>query len=375
MIFDAQFVSQSLAQNAVAPSSLNKSVAANERKYLLVVSRGVLCAIEMSCVREVHLLPEIAPLPQSPRFVTGVFNLRGVVVPLVDLAIRLGKPPRRAQLSDGLVIVESERLFALAVDEVREIIAISPSQIEAPPLNIEYSIVAGMTHQDGEIVMILNVSRLLDFDGSTQDHAPFETDDHDTEDDERAIFRERARRLATLQSDAQTGSIVGFQTAQESSVAIARVVLGGEVCGVRLTQVREFCALQPFAKVPCCPPHIVGQMNLRGDIVTLLDVRAQLGFSSSAFSSEVSEEATVETVVVVASLGDNAGLGDDLLGILVEKVHDVIAVRESDLRAVPPSSRAPDKYSGAVLHNEKLMVLLDLPAILGDANLVVDEVC
>src|SRR6185436_21126644 len=84
--------------------------------------------------------------------------------------------------------------------------------------------------------------------------------------EERAILRERA---------------LGLMPAGESQdrfhlMPLAVVSLNGEYFAVDLNLVREFGTIHHVTPVPCCPPHIVGQMNLRGDILTLVDIRGAL---------------------------------------------------------------------------------------------------
>ena len=397
---------------------------ASEILCLLVSSRGALYGIEAARVREIHALPAISPLPRAPRFVAGIINVRGEIVLVIDLATRLGQTPCAPQLSDGLVVLQREpsphepsqrelsphelsqhelsqrelsqrdlssrqlQQIALRVDEVRGIVLLPLSRIEATPFAIEYSIVSGTTHWNGEIVLLLNASHLLKNGAAFNE--PHETDDAEMSQSAasatqaenatqaasatQAVFRARAEQLAfapqASRDAAMQRSPISLGEDAGSATAMARVVLGGEERGVVLTQVREFCALDDFAPVPCCPPHILGQMNLRGEIVTLLDIAPQLGLTSQ-WNKEPSRHLPNARVVIVnvAQRRDEVGL----VGIVVEEVCDVLLLRPDEMRAVPAASRACDKLHGAVLHNDKWIPVLDLPALLSDADLIVDE--
>ena len=83
---------------------------------------------------------------------------------------------------------------------------------------------------------------------------------------EREILLERARSLASNLEERSASQ----------HIPLAIVGLGGEYFGVELATVREFTDLQRITPVPCCPSFIVGDMNLRGDILTVVDIRQAL---------------------------------------------------------------------------------------------------
>src|SRR5205814_10252811 len=112
---------------------------------------------------------------------------------------------------------------------------------------------------------------------------------------ERAVFQERAR---TLSQPMEAQDYAGLRP-----LAVTR--LGPEVFGFPLDVVTEFAAVGSVTRVPCCPPHILGQMNLRGDILTLIDIRSALQVPNGASIAK-------ETVVVQS--------GDMLVGINVDEV-------------------------------------------------------
>lgn len=360
--------------HARSVDSLDDNHTRIDEKYLLLMSRGALYAIEVTCVREVHALPSLKTLPQAPHFVAGVVNVRGEVLPVVDLAARLGQVSRTPRLSDGLVVLQTPlRRVALWVEEVRDIAAFANDQIEDAPFASASSLVSHLTHCDGEVVFLLQASRLLEAEieekievdaNHIEAEAVLSGDQNDVAD---AVFQARAQRLALVSAEvsAEVSSPGALSLGAKATIAVARVVIGGEERGVVLTQVREFCALENFAPIPCCPPHIVGQMNLRGEVVTLLDVAPRLGLRSS------SRAKTAGQVVVVKTRNANEEAG--LVGIVIESVSDVLSLREHEMRAVPTSSRATDKMCCAILHDERWIPVLDLPAILSDADLEVDE--
>jgi purine-binding chemotaxis protein CheW len=90
-------------------------------------------ALALGQVERVFRMVELAPLPSAPAIVTGVIDLHGALVPVVNARERFHLPPRAARLSDQLLVVRaSGRLLALVVDGVEAVRAVPPAAIAAP---------------------------------------------------------------------------------------------------------------------------------------------------------------------------------------------------------------------------------------------------
>jgi purine-binding chemotaxis protein CheW len=168
---------------------------------------------------------------------------------------------------------------------------------------------------------------------------------------EREILLERARNL-TSGFEGQSGP---------PQIPLAVVGLSGEYFGVELETVREFTDLQRITPVPCCPDYIVGDMNLRGDILTVVDIRR-------ALHMPVVEADPSAKVIVVP-------VGDGLAGVLVDQVFDVFNLDPFALTAVPSAIKAINGtyLKGTVSCHGKVLAILDLPKILTDGGLTVNE--
>src|SRR5690349_14814383 len=99
--------------------------------HLIFTLRGSVYGVPASAVREILWLPELTPVEESPRYVAGVLNLRGRIVPVIDLNIRFGLAPRRCRLEDSVIILEGEgSLAGLIVTAVRDVWDIPPDAVE-----------------------------------------------------------------------------------------------------------------------------------------------------------------------------------------------------------------------------------------------------
>jgi purine-binding chemotaxis protein CheW len=138
-------------------------------QYLSFYLENEVFAFGISSVREVLELTKITKVPRTPEFMRGVINLRGSVVPVVDLRLKLGMPEAEHTLDTCIVIVEIELdkellVVGMLVDSVQEVAEIGPEDIDPAPslgTNIKADFLNGMGKRQDEFVMILDIDRVL----------------------------------------------------------------------------------------------------------------------------------------------------------------------------------------------------------------------
>ena len=148
----------------------------NERKelsqYLTFRLDDELFALNVSQVREVLDMSPITKVPKSPGFMKGVINVRGSVVPVIDLRIKFGLPEKETDLETRIIIMdlvlddESTVIGALA-DSVHEVKDLDQSRIEAPPkLGARWrsEFIKGIGKSDDQFIMILDIDRVFSSD-------------------------------------------------------------------------------------------------------------------------------------------------------------------------------------------------------------------
>ncbi len=146
--------------------------AAEQRQYLTFMLGEEMFAIGILAIREIIEYGNVTTVPMMPRAVRGVINLRGSVVPVLDLAARFGRPPSQVHRRTCIVIVEVARgeerqELGVMVDAVSEVLEIPEAEIEPPPnfgARVRVDFIAGMGKVDGRFVIILNVNKVLDVD-------------------------------------------------------------------------------------------------------------------------------------------------------------------------------------------------------------------
>ncbi|MBT8448492.1 MAG: chemotaxis protein CheW [Gammaproteobacteria bacterium] len=152
--------------------SLNPSheqVATNEAtEYLSFRIAENEYSVDITSVREIRGWTRTTSLPHSPHFVRGVINLRGTVLPVVDLALRLGFETSEPQDRNVIIVVDvGERVMGLRVDAVSDILSFEPEQLQLPP-DIASSpsnrFVKALTVLEETMVRILDLEAVLPSD-------------------------------------------------------------------------------------------------------------------------------------------------------------------------------------------------------------------
>ncbi len=121
--------------------------------------------VPISMVREIVRVPEITAVPNAPAHVEGVINLRGKIVPVVDLRRRFGQTDLQANKKNRILVVElADKIVGLMVQSASEVMKIPPSEIESPDNLMqegEQNCVTGVGKLHGRLILLLDLARVL----------------------------------------------------------------------------------------------------------------------------------------------------------------------------------------------------------------------
>jgi purine-binding chemotaxis protein CheW len=141
-------------------------------QYLTFKLGDEVFALDIGKVREVLDFTLIAKVPQTPDFMLGVINLRGTVVPVVDMRLKLAMTETETTVNTCIIIVEIEidaevTVLGALVDSVQEVMDLDPDQIEPPPrigtrLNTKF--IKGMGKREEKFLIILDVDKVFSAD-------------------------------------------------------------------------------------------------------------------------------------------------------------------------------------------------------------------
>ncbi|HUL95332.1 MAG TPA: chemotaxis protein CheW [Usitatibacter sp.] len=121
-------------------------------------------AIDILQVREIRAHEAVTRIAQAPRYVKGVINLRGAIVPIIDLRARFGLPPVAESSTVVIIVSLGERLTGVVADGVCDVVALMPGQVRpAPALRgaIDASFIVGIAPIDGRMLIVADVATLV----------------------------------------------------------------------------------------------------------------------------------------------------------------------------------------------------------------------
>ncbi|MBP7232730.1 MAG: purine-binding chemotaxis protein CheW [Syntrophaceae bacterium] len=142
------------------------------RQYLAFKMDGEVFALDVSQVREILDYTKITKVPQTPDYMKGVINLRGAVVPVVDMRLKFNMPSQERTVNTCIIVVEvhleeEQAVLGVLVDSVQAVFGLEPSKVEPPPrigtkLNTDF--ILGMGKRGEDLVIILDVDRIFSLD-------------------------------------------------------------------------------------------------------------------------------------------------------------------------------------------------------------------
>lgn len=347
----------------------------DDQPYLLFTLNGGQYGIAAQVVQELFFLPALTPIPEAAVEVAGVLNLRGRMIPVIDLNQRLGQPRQPYTIKHVVILISlGPQTVGLIVEAVHNVEFLDPANdrldLESHFLSqVEQTVTAGLATHQNQLITLLKPEALMvgsryrirtpqlapETVGSAPVPSRLETGcDHflaQFSAQEQTLLKDRALAL-TIATETETFS---------GLTALAIVGLQGEHFALGLETVHEFTDVSQITPIPCCPGHIVGNMNLRGEILTLVDIRQFLNL-----------EATAKTGLPKAVI---TRIDQLIAGILVDEVFDVVYVRPSEIAAIPAAIHSADNeyLKGVAPYNNQMMSILDLPKLLTQGELVVNQ--
>ncbi len=206
--------------------------------------------IDIAKVQEILRLPDITPIPRSPEHLTGITNIRGSILPVINAKIRLklthGEADERNRV---LVVSHAGSLTGMIVDEVHEVMRIDSRSIEPPPpvtRGIDRFFLSGIVKLDGErLVMMLNLDEFLHVE----------------------VQRQESQQLTSRETAAAAEAQV---VRQEQLVSF---FLGTDEFAFDIAAVHEIIRAREITAVPNVPDFVVGIQTLRDTILPVIDLR------------------------------------------------------------------------------------------------------
>ena len=295
--------------------------------------------VPIAFVKEIVRIPEITRIPRSPVFVEGVANLRGNILPIINLRQRFGLSEEERSDDNRAVIIEIGGHFSgLMVDRVSEVMHVTQDSVEPPPQivasNIDSSYLRGIAKLDHgkRLVLLLDIERVIP-----------------------AVELEAALQQAGQAGDKQQGAV--RQVVDEQQLVTFQAA--GEEYAIEIMNVQEIIRITEISRIPKAPPFIEGVVALRNQLLPIVNLRKRFGLTTVALDDD-------SRVIVVK-------LGGVITGLQVDAVSEVLSVPKTAFEAPPPilsAGEASHLQGVAKLEDGKrLIMLLDIQQVLSTTEI------
>ncbi|MEO1690216.1 MAG: chemotaxis protein CheW [Cyanobacteria bacterium J06631_6] len=338
------------------------------KPYLIFSLHDARYAIAAESVTEIFLLPELTPVAEAPPDIIGLLNLHAEYVPVMHLDLRFGHKFDRCHVTDSVIVVESQSLqVGLIVHRVETVIEIDDRYIQADlsygRQNIHQAFVESVISLDDEMITLLNIDNLVRHPDAVS--ALLASEDQEIEASPSNFY---ARYFAdaslntkkVLHQRAINLKEVTEHTVVSELISLAVVSLAGKYYALDLSMVREFINISKITTIPCCPDHIVGNMNLRGEILTLVNIAKTLSLT-------MEQRNQPQKAVVVE-------VNEIVTGIVVDEVYDVADIHPEELKPVPVamSGTAASYFRGIADYQNQTLNVINLTKLLAEDGMTVE---
>jgi len=274
---------------------------ANE--FVTFLLEGEVFALNMAPVQEIIRVPEIVKVPKSPPALMGLANLRGKILPIINLRKVFGLPEKDIDEASRVIVIDLGQILGFLVDSVSSVIDVEETKIETSSeikSIVKSEFLKGVIKDVAQfkMVMILDIEKVIEKE--------FSQILQDSSKEYEVTYKEQFKEEETLADERQ---LVSFTVADEEYA-------------IPIENIREIVQIpEHITKVPNSEESIIGIMNLRNKVLPLASLRRLFGFSESAL--------TEQNRIVVLSLGELS------VGIVVDNVKEVLRVPESLIEPVP----------------------------------------
>ncbi|MGA2296513.1 MAG: chemotaxis protein CheW [FCB group bacterium] len=153
-------------------NKVNKQIEKSTLSELLQLVTFHLCdeefAVDILNIQGINRMVQVTKVPNSPDFVEGIINLRGQVIPIIDLRKRIGMPPKEYDKHTRFIVVEIQKIvIGFIVDSVNEVLRIDRGVTEPPPTvvgNIENEFITAIAKLEDRLITLLDLDKILSND-------------------------------------------------------------------------------------------------------------------------------------------------------------------------------------------------------------------
>lgn len=286
----------------------------NDNQFVTFSVAGEMFAVPMAPVQEIIRVPAVAQLPLAPPSLLGLANLRGRVLPIINLRGLFGCAEREHDDTTRALVIHIGQPLGFVVDKVASVISVEPGEIEA----------AGGIHSVVDAGFLTGVIKRPRADGSTEmllvvDFA------HLIQGQFTSVGGSggSAGTLAGAALAAQAGSTSDDDAADSSELRLVSFSVAGQEYALDIAEVQEIVQLpEQVSELPNAPVHVLGLMSLRQRLLPLVSLRALFGLQAVPYSEQ-------QRIVVTALAGGRR------VGLVTDSVKEVLSVPREQAEPMP----------------------------------------
>lgn len=317
------------------------------QQYVTFKVGDELFAVEMNPVQEIIRVPDVVRVPLAPPSLCGLANLRGKVLPILSLRYLFGIPDAETDEATRAVVIDVGQPLGFVVDRVASVIDCDPSQLEDASTirsSVDTTLLKGVIKNSSasSMVMVVDFQQLVDNEFAHLEHL---TND------------------SSLLSDGLIDDSMNHDDAEEDDdeIQLVSFSVDHQEYAIHIDDVKEIVQMpESITAVPRSPHHILGLMNLRDQLLPMVDLRTMF-----ALSSKDADEKS--RVIVVAS-------GGYFIGIVVDSVSEVLRINKDTVEALIPAMAKESELSDITdicrLNNgQRLVSILSIERFFDSGNL------
>ena len=327
-------------------------------------------AIPADKIIEIIQLPALTLLEKVPDYILGLLNLRGSILSVIDLSMILGFHRKVYSAECQILILNAnDKKIGIIIDAVKDVIQFEKKLLEPLPYASKEHIVTGIYKDDTSLIAFLDLDKIVknievvEIDETRiGSEWPLQTHElHDTPSlfpVDKVSVEKFAKRALNLQKELrdETDSL-NYQ--EDYFISFS---LNEENYCINLKFVKEITKLKHInlTKVPCVPDFITGIINLRGDFITIVDIKKFLNIPKT--------DITEKTKIIVIRTESIQ------IGILVDDVFGIENIPNEKLNHNVQSKYEKNNFTSAeIMFNNKVMCVFDLKKFLEDERLFIED--
>lgn len=310
-------------------------------------------AMPLTNVLEVMKLPKLDYPQKLPANFVGVLKVNNLVLNVLDIRFYLDIKVEKYSTSNKLIIVKTdETLFGLIVDEILDIVDFETAKIEHLPFITENQIIETSYNINGENISIINtyaLEKIIKNGYPEKDVDICSLFPNDSTSQE--VLQQRATSLSQRLDYAITNNVF-------SDNKFLSFVLNNTTYCINLKSVKEVANTENLIPIPCSPNYIEGLMTLKGDFVTVVNLKKFLNFQKTDYSTKTK-------VIIVDSK-------EFKLGFLIDEISDILDIPEENLSKKDINSQ--NLYIDAeIIEENNVKFVLNMEKILSDPKMYINE--